>query len=156
LERIRAMGDKDSKIVLPEVYGEAGFVTTFIKDILNDYNDLNLEELRINTVPKFVTASGKAVTTPLLTPEQVFAEIEAELPKISEKLQADLQMDIDSTKLRRILNSVRNSELLEKVPPRTTTRLENLLEAIVSELRDLAKPETYEDDLRSIVKRVKE
>jgi hypothetical protein len=103
-----------------------------------------------------LTASGKAVTAPLLTPEQVFTELEKELPKISEKLKAELQTDIDSTKLRRILNSIRNNELLEKVPPRTTTRLENLLDVIDPELGSSEKPETYEDDLKSIVKRVKE
>ena len=150
------MDEKHSLIILPEVHGEASFVTTFIKDVLKDYTDLNLEDLRINTTPKIITASGKAVTAPLLTPEQVFTELEKELPRISEKLQAELQTDIDSTKLRKILNSIRNNELLEKVPPRTTTRLENLLDVIGHELEDSEKPETYEDDLKSIVKRVKE
>jgi hypothetical protein len=150
------MEDRDSLIVLPEVFGEASFVTTFIKDVLRDYTDLNLEDLRINTTPKIITASGKAITAPLLTPEQVFTELEKELPKISEKLQAELQMDIDSTKLRKILDNIRNNELLEKVPPRTTTRLENLLDIISPELMSAEKPETYEDDLKSIVKRVKE
>ena len=156
LEEIRAMEDKESLIILPEVYGEASFVTTFIKDVLKDYTDLNLEELRINTTSKIITASGKAVSPPLLTPEQVFTELEKELPKISEKLQAELQMDIDSKKLRKILNNIRKNELIEKIPPRTTTRLENLLDVVIPELKDFEKPETFEDDLKNIVKRVKE
>ena len=156
LEKIRTMEDKETFIILPEVYGEASFVTTFIKDIFKDYTDLNLEDLRINTTPKITTASGKVVTPPLLTPEQVFTELEKELPNISDKLKSELQMDIEPAKLKMILNSIRKNELLEKIPPRTTTRLENLLDVIILELKNLEKPETYEDSLKSIVKRVKE
>jgi hypothetical protein len=54
------------------------------------------------------------------------------------------------------LNNVRDNELLEKIPPRTTTRLENLLEVIISELKNVDKPKTFEDYLKNIVKRVKE
>jgi hypothetical protein len=156
LEEIKRRPDKDSLIILPEVHGEASFVTTFIKDVLRDYADLNIEELRINTVAKIVTASGKVVAPPLLTPEQVFEELEKELQEISQKLLADLQVDIDSTTLRRILGNIRNNELLEKIHPRTTTRLENLFDVIISELEGFEKPETFEDYLKSIVKRVKE
>jgi predicted phosphodiesterase len=156
LEKIRTMEDKDTFIILPEVYGEASFVTTFIKDIFKDYTDLNLEDLRINTTPKITTASGKVVTPPLLTPEQVFTELEKELPNISDKLKSELQMDIEPAKLKTILNNIRKNELLEKIPPRTTTRLENLLDVIILELKDFEKPETYEDNLKNIVKRVKE
>jgi hypothetical protein len=65
-------------------------------------------------------------------------------------------MDIDSKQLRKILNNIRKSEIIEKILPRTTTRLENLLDIVITELKNVEKPETFEDDLKSIVKRVKE
>lgn len=156
LEQIKCRQDKDAIIILPEIYGEASFVTTFVMDVLKEYTDLNLEELRNHTTPMIITASGKAVTPPLLTPEQVFEELEKEFPKIITKLQTELQMDIDSKQLRKILNNIRKSEIIEKILPRTTTRLENLLDIVITELKNVEKPETFEDDLKSIVKRVKE
>jgi len=156
LEEIRGRNDKDSLIILPKIHGDASFVTTFIKDVLKDYADLSLEDLRINTTTKIVTASGKVVSPPLLTPEQLYEDIEEELPEISRKLMTELQIEVDPDTMRKILNDVQNNELLEKIAPRTTTRLENLLGIIISELRDVEKPETFEDDLKNIVKRVKE
>jgi hypothetical protein len=156
LEEIRGRDDKDSLIILPEIHGDANFVTTFIKDVLKDYADLSLEDLRINTTAKIVTASGKVVSPPLLTPEQLYEDIEKEFPEISKKLMTELQIEVDINIMRKILNDVRDNELLEKIPPRTTTRLENLLEVIISELKDVEKPKTFEDDLKNIVKRVKE
>jgi transcriptional regulator of met regulon len=146
LEEIRGRDDKDSLIILPEIHGDANFVTTFIKDVLKDYTDLSLEDLRINTTAKIVTASGKVVSPPLLTPEQLYEDIEKELPEISKKLMTELQIDVDINTIRKILNNVRDNELLEKIPPRTTTRLENLLEVIISELKNVEKPKTFEDD----------
>jgi hypothetical protein len=156
LDNIRTRKDKDSLIVLPEVHGDASFVTTFLRDVLKDYADLNVEELRINTTAKIITASGKIVTPPLLTPEQVFEELEHELPEISKKLSSELQMDIGLARLKKMLNDIRTNELLDKIPPRTTTRLENLLDVILSLFKELERPETYEDDLKSMIKRVKE
>ncbi|MEM3760361.1 MAG: metallophosphoesterase [Candidatus Bathyarchaeia archaeon] len=156
LEEIRKRSDKDSLIILPEIHGEASFVTTFIMDALKDYTDLSLEELRINTTTKILTASGKVISPPLLTPEQVYEDIEKELPEISKKLMAELQIEADTKTLERILKSIRDNELIEKMPPRTTTRLENLLEVVIAELKNVDKPKTFEDDLKSVVKRVKE
>jgi hypothetical protein len=156
LEEIKKLQNKESMIILPQVYGEASFVTTYLKDVLKDYPDLNIEELRIDTEPKIVTSSGKVVTPPLLTPEQVFSELEKEIPKISEKLQTEFQIDVDSRELKRILKVVRENELIEKIHPRTTTRLEILLDTVISELKGIEKPEAYEGDLKDIVKRVKE
>jgi DNA repair exonuclease SbcCD nuclease subunit len=156
LEEIRKRDDKESIIILPEIHGEASFVTTFIMDALKDYADLNLEELRINTTTKILTASGKVISPPLLTPEQAYEDIEKELPEISKKLMADLQIEADTKTLERILKGIRENELIEKMPPRTTTRLENLLEVVIAELKNVDKPKTFEDDLKSVVKRVKE
>lgn len=156
LEDIRGREDTDSLIILPEIHGDASFVTTFVKDVFKDYAELNIEELRINTASKIVTASGKVVSPPLLTPEQLFEDIEREFPEITKKLMEELETEIDVNVLRRILSNIRENELLEKIPPRTTTRLENLLEEIISQLKDIERPETFEDDLKSIIKRVKE
>ncbi len=156
LEEIRGREDKDSLIVLPEIHGDASFVTTFVKDVFKDYADLNIEELKIDTTPKIITASGKAITPPLLTVEQVFKGIEKELPEIRKKLIEELETEIEMKTLRKILRNIQKSELLERLPPRTTTRLENLLEEIILQLEDIEKPETFEDDLKSVIKRVKE
>lgn len=156
LEKIRERDDKDSLIILPEIHGNANFVTTFVSDVLKDYADLNLEDLRINTTTKIVTAQGKVVSPPLLTPEQLYEDIEKEFPEISKKLMTELQIEVGTNTLRKILNNLRHNELLEKIPPRTTTRLENLLDITISELKGIEKPKTFEDDLKNMIKRVKE
>jgi DNA repair exonuclease SbcCD nuclease subunit len=156
LEEIRRRDDKDSLIILPEIHGEANFVTTFIMDELKDYTDLNLEELRINTITKILTASVKIISPPLLTPEQVYEDVEKDLLEISKKLSAELQIEVDTKTLEKMLKSIRDNELIEKMPPRITTRLENLLEVVITELKGVDKPKTFEDDLKSVIKRVKE
>jgi len=156
LEEIKGRDDKDSLIVLPEIHGDASFITVFVKDAFKEYVELNIEELRNNTTPKIVTASGKVIPYPLLTTEQLFEDIEKEFPEISKKLMEEFQTEMDINALRRILSNIRETELLEKIPPRTTARLESLLSEIVSHLERIEKPETFEDDLKSIIKRVKE
>lgn len=156
LDKIKAREDKDSLIILPEIHGDASFVTMFVKDVFKDYTELSIEELRINTRPKIVTASGKVIPPPRLTPEQVFEDIQREFPEIRKKLMEELETEIDFNVFRKILSSIRENELLEKIPPRTTTRLEFLLNEIISQLKDIEKPETFEDDMKSVIKRVKE
>lgn len=156
LEIIRKRSDRDSLIILPELHGEANFLTTFLKDILKDYTDLNLEAIRINTTSKIVTPSGKVITPPLLTPQQVFEEIETDIPEIRKKLVKDLEVDVDDKTLKKIFNDIRENEILDKLPPRITLRLENILEIVISELKDLGKPDSFEDDLKSVIQRVKE
>jgi DNA repair exonuclease SbcCD nuclease subunit len=156
LEKISRRQDRNSLILLPEMHGDANFVTTFVKDVFKEYTELSIEELRINTRAKIVTASGKVISAPLLTPEQLFEDIEREFPEIRKKLTEELQTDISIKVLAKILGNIRETELLEKIPPRTTTRLENLLNEIISQLEDIEKPETFEDDMKSVIKRVKE
>jgi len=156
LEDIKGREDKDFLIILPEIHGDASFVTTFVKDIFKDYVELSIEELRINTTPKIVTASGKVISPPLLTPEQVFENVERDFPKIKEKLMEELETEIGISVLKKVLLNIRENELLEKIPPRTTTRLENLLDVVILQLKDIDKPETFEDDSKSIIRRVKE
>ena len=115
-----------------------------------------MEELRINTASKIVTASGRTISPPLLTPEQVFEDTEKELPDIRRRIVEELGTEVEIKVLGRILRNIREHEFLEKIPPRTTTRLENLLGEIISQLEGIEKPETFEDDLKSIIKRVKE
>jgi len=156
LDEIKAREDKDSLIILPEIHGDASFVTMFVKDVFKDYTELSIEELRINTRPKIVTASGEVIPPPHLTPEQVFEDIEREFPEITKKLMEELETEIDINVFRKILSGIRENELLEKIPPRTTTRLEILLNEIISQLKHVEKPETFEDDMKSVIKRVKE
>ena len=156
LEEVRKRDDKDSLIILPEIHGEASFITSFINDALKEYADLNVEELRINTVTRFLTASGKVIAPPLLTPEQVYEDVEKEISEISKKLTAELQIEIDAKTLKDILKGIRSSELVEKMPSRTTTRLESLLEVVIEELKNVNKPETFGEDLKKLIRKVKE
>ena len=156
LDDIKGREDKDSLIILPEIHGDANFITAFVKNVFSDFPDLSVEELRINTTAKIVTASGKVVSPPLLTPEQLFEDIEKELPEIRNRLIEELGTEVEIKVLGRILRNIREYEFLEKIPPRTTTRLENLLGEIISQLEGIEKPETFLDDLKSIIKRVKE
>jgi len=155
-ERIRERDDKDSLIILPEIHGYANFVTTFVNEVFKDYSELNIEELRNNTIPRIITASGKVVSPPLLTIEQVFEELKKEIPEIAEKIEEEKQIKINSTILNKILDDIYKNEILERPSSRVTTRLEILLEEIISKIEDLEKPETFEDCLKDIVKRVKE
>ncbi|MDH5266214.1 MAG: metallophosphoesterase [Candidatus Bathyarchaeota archaeon] len=156
LRVIKGREDKDSLVILPEIHGDASFITTFVKDVFKDYAELSIEELRINTTSKIITASGKVISPPLLTPEQLFEDVAGEFQEIRKKLMEELEADIEINILRKILRNIRENELLEKIPSRTTTRLENLLEEIISQLKDIKKTETFEDDFKSIIKRVKE
>jgi len=58
--------------------------------------------------------------------------------------------------LKRIFRKIRDGELIEKMPPRTTTRLESLLEVVIEELTDVDKPKMFEENLKNLIKRVKE
>lgn len=156
LEEIKGREDRDSLIILPEIYGDASFVTTFLSDVFKEYTELSIEELRINTKPRIVTVSGKLIPPPLLTLEQLFEDIENELPEIRKKLTEELEIEIDTNVLKKILNNIREYGLLERIHPRTTTRLENLLSEVISQLKDIEKPETFEDNMKNIIKRVKE
>jgi len=156
LEEIRERKDKNSLIILPEIHGYASFITSFVNEIFKEYAELNIESLRTNTIPKIITPSGKIISLPILDPEQVFEEIEKELPEIANKLIEELQIELNINVLKKILAGMRESELLEKLPPRTTRRLENLLSEVLLRLPNIKKPETFEDDMKNIIKRVRE
>jgi len=157
LEEIRERDDKESIIILPEIHGEASFITTFIMDALRkDYADLNLEELRINTTTKILTTSGKAISPPLLSPEQVYDEVEKELPEISRKLMTELQIEVDTETLIRILKDIQEQELIERPPQKVIAKLEGLLKVVIEKLKSIDKPENFNDELDDIVKKVKE
>jgi predicted phosphodiesterase len=156
LEEIKKRDDKESLIILPEIHGEANFITSFVNDALKEHIDLNIEELRINIETKILAALGKVITPPLLTPEQVYEDVEKELSEISKKLAAELQIEVDTNILKRILKNIRDGELIEKMPLRTTTRLESLLEVVIEELKDIDKPKMFEESLKNLIKRVKE
>jgi DNA repair exonuclease SbcCD nuclease subunit len=156
LGEINGRKDKNNLIVLPEMHGSASFVTTFITEVFKKYPELSVEEPRNNTIPKIITASGKIISPPLLNPERLFEEIDRELTKIRDELSEEVQMELTVETLRKILFEIRESELLEKIPPRTTTRLENLLSGIISRFQGIEKPDTFENDMKSIIRRVKE
>jgi len=156
LKGINEREDKTSLIILPEIHGLANFVTTFVSEVFKEYPELSIEEIRNSTTPIVTTASGKMVSVPLLDPERLFEEIEKELVNIWNTLEGDVRVELNVDILKKILSGLRESGLLEKLPPRTITRLENLFGEVISQFRDIEKPETFEDDMKSIIKRVKE
>ena len=156
LEEIRKRKDRKSLIILPEIHGHASFATAFVEEIFKEYPELAIEELRNKTILKITTISGKEISPPLLDIDRLFNEIENELVKVGEEIAENLSVKVDGNILRKILFAIRESQLLEKLPPRVTTRIENLLSEVISQFKDIEKPETFEDDMKSIIKRVKE
>jgi len=156
LEEINQREDRDSLIILPEIHGFANFVATFVSEVFKEYPELSIEELRNDATPKIITASGKMISAPLLDPERLFEELEKELTDIKDELAEEAQMELSAEIFKKILKGIRESGLLEKLPPRTTTRLESLLSEVISHFQNIEKPETFESDMKSIIKRVKE
>ena len=156
LKGIDERKDKNSLIILPEIHGYANFVATFVSEVFKEYPELSMDELRNSTTPVVITASGKMISAPLLDPERLFEEIEKELVDIRDELEENVRIGLSIEVLNKILSGLRESGLFERLPPRTITRLENLFSEVISQFQDIEKPETFEDDMKSIIKRVKE
>jgi len=156
LDEINNREDKGSLIILPEIQGFANFVTTFVSEVFKDYPELSIEELRNASTPQIITSSGKVISAPLLDPERLFEEIEKELITIASGLEDETRIELSVEILKKVLNGMRESGLLEKMPPRITSRLENLLVEVIAQFQKVEKPETFESDLKSMIKRVKE
>jgi hypothetical protein len=136
--------------------GYANFVTTFVSEVFKEYPELCIEELRNSTTPVVITSSGIIIFSPLPDPERLFEEIKKELVDIRNELEENVRMELSSKILNKILNGLRESGLFEKLPSRMVTRLESLLNEVISQLQGIEKPETFEDDMMSIIRRVKE
>lgn len=156
LEEINQRDDRDTLTILPEIHGPANFVTAFVSEVFKEYAQLNIEDLRNVTKPQIVTISGKVISAPLLDPERLFEEIESELVMMKNELEDETRIELGVEMLKKVLIGLRESELLEKLPPRIMTRLENLLNEVIVCFQNVEKPETFEDDMKNIIKRVKE
>jgi DNA repair exonuclease SbcCD nuclease subunit len=156
LTEINEREDRNSLIILPEMQGYANFVTTFVSEVFKEYPELCIEELRNSTTPVVITSSGIIIFSPLPDPERLFEEIKKELVDIRNELEENVRMELSSKILNKILNGLRESGLFEKLPSRMVTRLESLLNEVISQLQGIEKPETFEDDMMSIIRRVKE
>jgi len=156
LDGIRERKDAGSLIILPEMHGSAGFVTTFVAEVFKDYPELSIEELRNNTIGKIMTTSGRVISSIPLSPDRVFEETEKELEKIRTELAEEVRLELEVGTLKKILFDIRESGLLERLPPRTVTRLENLLGGVISHFQGVEKPETFEDDMKSVIRKVKD
>ena len=156
LEEIKKREDKDTLIILPEIHGYASFTTSFIDGIFREYPELNIGELRNNTTPKVITPSGKIISPPTLNVEELFANVKEEVLKMADSLSEKVGFEVTPEKVKKILDGLYETELLEKPPSRTTTRLENLFGEILSKFPDIDKPETFEDNLKDLIKKVKE
>jgi len=147
--------DRESYVVLPEIHGLANFATSFVAEVFKEYPDLNIEQLKNSTSPSIMTTSGKSISAPRLDPEQLFEEVEKELGLERDELLENVGIELSMGTLGRILYAIRDSGLIERLPPRTTTRLETLFNEIII-LLDIEKPETFDSDMKNIIKRVKE
>jgi len=156
LEKIKKRKDKDALIILPEIHGYASFMTSFIDGIFREYPELNIGELRNNTTPKMITPSGKIISPPTLNVEELFANVKEEVLKMADSLSEKVGFEVTPEIVKKILDGLYETELLEKPPSRTTTRLENLFGEILSKIPDIDKPETFEDNLKDLIKKVKE
>lgn len=155
-DEINNREDKGSLIILPAIQGYANFVTTFISEVFKDYPDLSIEELRNASTPQIITPSGLVISAPLLDLELIFEEIEKDLIQIASGLEDETHIELSVETLKQVLNGIRESELLEKMPPRITLRLENLLVEVITQFQKVEKPETFDRNFQSIIKRVRE
>jgi len=156
LEKIKKRKDKDALIILPEIHGYASFMTSFIDGICREYPELNIGELRNNTTPKMITPSGKIISPPTLNVEELFANVKEEVLKMADSLSEKVGFEVTPEIVKKILDGLYETELLEKPPSRTTTRLENLFGEFLSKIPGIDKPETFEDNLKDLIKKVKE
>jgi DNA repair exonuclease SbcCD nuclease subunit len=156
LDEIKERKDKDSLIILPEIHGYASFITSFIEGTFKEYSELSIEELRIHTVPKIMTPSGKIISPPILDVEELLTNVREELIQIISDLSEKIGIEITPETMKKILEGLSEAELLEKPPARTVTRLETLLSEILSKIPNIDKPEAFEVHMKDLIKKVKE
>jgi DNA repair exonuclease SbcCD nuclease subunit len=156
LNEIKERKDKDSLIILPEIHGCATFITSFVEGIFREYPELSIEELRNNTIPKIITPSGKIISPPILDVEELLANVREELIQTIDNLSEKVGTQITPEILKNILKGLSETELLEKPPTRTITQLETLLNEILSKLPHIDKPETFENHMKDLIRKVKE
>ena len=156
LNEIKERKDKDSLIILPEIHGYATFITSFVEGIFKEYSELSIEELRNNTIPKIITPSGKIISPPILDVEELLANVREELIQTIDNLSEKTGIEITPEILKNILEGLSETELLEKPPTRTIAQLETLLNEVLSKIPHIGKPETFEDHMKDLIRKVKE
>lgn len=147
--------DKDDLIILPEIHGDADFLPVFVQEVSKEYPELGISELRNNTQFKIRTATGAVISEPLLSVEKIIEKVKKDIPEISKKLAESVGKELDERILEEILRGIFQEELLERIPSRVTTRLENLHEIIISKMKP-RKPEYFDTDFKELIKGVKE
>lgn len=155
LDEIIRRNDKDSLIILPEIHGYASFVSSFIGEVFKDYSKLNIEELRINTIPRIITPSGKIVSPPTLNVEELFASVKEEILQKLDELSEKTGFEITPETIKKIIDGLGETRLLENPPSKTTTRLENLLSEIISKFPKIGRPDTFEDNMKDLIRKVR-
>jgi DNA repair exonuclease SbcCD nuclease subunit len=156
LNKIRERKDKDSLIILPEMHGYATFITSFVEGIFKEYSELSIEELRNNTIPKIVTPSGKIISPPALDVEELLISVREELIQMINDLSEKTGIEFTPEIVKNILEGLNEAELLEKPPARTITQLETVFNEILSKIPHIDKPETFEDHMKDLIRKVKE
>jgi hypothetical protein len=155
LDEIKERKDKDSLIILPELHGYTSFVTSFVEEVFKRYPELSIEELRNNAIPKIITSSGKIISPPTLNVEEMFTNVREELLQMVSDLSEKTGIEITSEMVKKIFEALSETELLEKPPARTMTRVEILFNEILSKIPNIDKPEAFEVHLKDLIKRVK-
>lgn len=153
---IEERGDKNKLIILPEIHGEASFITSFVKDVFKEHPDLNIEEMRDNATFKIRIAGKKEISAPILKTETLLDEMIKRASEIQKSIEEELELHIEERRLREIITNIFKDEILKRPKQRVTSRLEALLDLIISVLRKNERPEGFEDNFKSIIKRVKE
>jgi DNA repair exonuclease SbcCD nuclease subunit len=150
--------DKNDLIILPVLKGEIAFSPLYLENVREDFPQLHVESIRSETILKTALVGG-LVSAPILSVEQLYEKMKAEIPKLLEQIK-DRGVEIDDKSLSSILKILLDEELIFRSIqiPQTRTRLHMVLLPIV-ELLDkvvtLPRPPNFEDNLDNFLKMVR-
>jgi predicted phosphodiesterase len=150
--------DKDKLIVLPVLVGEVAFSRLFLESVREEFPGLFIESIRDDAKSK-AALTGGLVLAPTLSVEQLQERILQDVPSLVEELRGK-GVDVDQGTLRTILSQLLTEEVLARSQsiPQTASKLRSVLGPVIEATEKsspFAKPSTFEDNLVSLLKRVR-
>jgi predicted phosphodiesterase len=150
--------DKEKLIVLPVLVGEIGFSRLFLESVREEFPNLFIESIRDDAKPK-AAITGVLLTAPTLSVDQLQERILQDVPSLVEELRGK-GVDVDQGTIRTILGQLLTEEVLARSQsiPQTASKLRAVLGPVIEATENslpFAKPSTFEDNLVSLLKRMR-
>jgi len=150
--------DKEKLIILPVLLGEIGFSRLFLESVRDDFPNLYIETIRDDAKPK-AAITGRLVSAPTVSVDQLQERILQDVPSLVEELRGK-GVNIDKGTIRTILGQLLTEEVLARSQsiPQTASKLRSVLGPVIEATEKsspFAKPSTFEDNLVSLLRRVK-